>query len=431
MEVFFFTIILLQLVIATTLFRTLVHPIVILKAASAVSVFILIFYSRIWELSISIETIFIFSSGLLWFDLGFSSMRFIKGKINRKRAVTKEINNEYFSAYKALLIVLLQIIIVILFVKLGSGHLNYSSGIEGFSSSLMHLKQARKIGEAQTIGMLQYAITASTIIGIVYTYISWREWTENRLNKRLVIFILPIILTLFIFFVTGRRSFLLNVMVALMMFFYEQYLREKENKQIDLNFYIKYASFGTILLFGFYMFFSSLGTLFLKGVTNSRSALDTFALYLSGGLVGFDQVYKSYIQTSKVFGQNIFRIVYKILNVLPGANFPANETITTSIYAGNNFVTNVYTGNLHYMADFGYLGVIIANIGIGMFYGYLYTKAKNESEVKFWNVIYAFFITSLLTYTGSESFYLPMTLNLQYFILFFVLLKTPLLKKYI
>src|SRR5699024_1921739 len=98
-------------------------------------------------------------------------------------------------------------------------------------------------------------------------------------------------------------------------------------------------------------------------------------------------------------------------------------------YYGNVLVTNVYTVNLHYMADFGYAGIIINNFLIGIAFAYMYVKSKNEKMVGFWNVLLSFFTIKLFSYMGAEKFFVSMTINIQQIMLFLILLKTPILRK--
>lgn len=430
MEVLLFVLILLQLTFAVIFIKTLIHPIIILKTFCAFSAFILMFYSEIWGLYISFETLLIFTTGLLWVDLGFFMITVIYNrgarlKGNSKKKIKKH-QNKQFSITGLFLILSFMIITVIAFLNSGKAYIQFGNGIESFSSSVMMLKQARKFGDVN-LGIWQYAITACTIIGIVYMYACLKEWLQNGFSKRILIFSLPVIATLVIFFMTGRRSFLLNIILIFLILTYEYALRKY--KVIPLKFQLKFLTWVILLFSAFYFFFVTAGRLLLKGGSEGEAFFNSFAIYLSGGIASFDKVYESYSFTSTVFGQNMFRIFYEIMNFIPGINFPTDNTINETLYAGNNFATNVYTVNLPYMADFGYLGVVIGNILIGCFYAILFIKSKNEEEIGFWNLLYAFFLISLLSYTGSERYFVPMTINIQYILLFIILLRTPLLYK--
>ncbi|MEK4947793.1 O-antigen polymerase [Carnobacterium sp. FSL W8-0810] len=429
MELLLFLLILLQLMFALIVLKSLIHPIIILKMFCALSAFVLIFYSEIWGLYISLDTVIIFITGLIWVDFGFFIFAMIynkKGKGVRIKKDLRDNQNQQFSVIGTLVILFFMILTVIIFLNNGKSNIQLGSGIEKFSQSLIMLKVARRDGVVPGLGLLQYAITACTIIGIVYTYVCIEEWLENGFSKRVLIFSLPVIVTFILFFMTGRRSFLLNIILIFLIITYEYILRKY--KTIPLKFQFKFLYWIIVLFSGFFLFFVTVGKLFLKAGDEGTNLFDTFAVYLSGGIISFDKVYEYYSLSSTIFGQNILRIFYEILNFIPGVNFPT-ETINESLYMGNNFVTNVFTVNLPYMADFGYAGVIIGNTFIGIFYSLLYYKSKNEEKIGFWNLLYAFSLTYILSYTGSERFFVPMTLNVQYILIFLILLKTPLLYK--
>src|SRR5690606_35948000 len=122
----------------------------------------------------------------------------------------------------------------------------------------------------------QYALTACTIIGIVYVYVCIKEWIANGFNKKILIFSLPIILTFFMFYLTGRRSFFLHLIIIALILIYEYGLR-KYNK-IPLKFQLKFFNWTVLLLICFYFFFVTAGKLLLKGQNVGMGAFDSFAI---------------------------------------------------------------------------------------------------------------------------------------------------------
>ncbi|WP_216830624.1 O-antigen polymerase [Alkalihalobacterium elongatum] len=426
MEILLFFLLLLMLVFTILVVKTLIHPLVILKSICTFSAFILIFYSKIWQVSISLDTVIIFILGLLFVDYGYLFMFYIFNKKRKIPAISPMQSNEMkekeYSTKIALLFFLY--ILGLIIVVISKGQLNINNGIDDLSESIMTLKVDRRDGNVEGLGVWQYPITFATAVGLTYTLVSLKEWFNKGISKNLIIFLLPVISTLLLTYLMGRRSFLLIVIIVSLILSYEFIV--KKNNGITLKQQVRYLFASVTLLTLFYFFFVSVGALFNKNLHGG--AFNVFAIYLSGGIVAFDYVYKDYILTSELFGQNLFRIVYVVLNLLPGANFNT-DTITQTIYLSKEFATNVYTVNLHYMADFGLIGVIIGNVMIGIILGFVYNKSKREREIGFWHILSAFFMFKLLSYTGAEKYFVSMTINIQQVFIFLLLLKTPLLYK--
>lgn len=418
MESFLFLILLLQLFIAIIILKNIAHPIIILKAYCTLSVLGLIRFAPIWGISISPETVLVFSTGLIFVDLGY----FLFSSTVKKKLETNTLDNKSdyglkknFSIKWAVFLTLYIMGCIIYLIYLRQDILMFGSGFGNLSHSILLAKSATRTGDIESLGAFQYLITSCTVIGITYTYILVYEKFKNGFNKRMIIFALPVIATLVLFYFTGRRAFLLNIIIVSAVLVYE--FERRKNRKISFKQQRKLIFFIIIGAFIFYNFFITLGELFGKAGEN------TVAVYLSGGIAAFDAVYEEYILSSQVFGQNIFRLFYKIVNIIPGVSFPTN-TINDTVRVGYGLITNVYTVNLHYMADFGYAGVVIGNTLIGVFYGFLYRKARNEKDVGFWNVLLAYFIINLIAYPGSEKFFVSITVNIQYLVFFYILFKS-------
>jgi oligosaccharide repeat unit polymerase len=430
MEALLFVIALIQLLFAILIIKSLIHPIVILKGAFTLSAFVLIFFSKIWGMHISLKTVLILTSALLWVDFGFiiGSLNIVASKRLKKikdNISLVNIRTIEFSVNGAWVFFMFILVVIGVFLSFGRQYLQLDSGINDLSSSIINLKAARREGDIESLGLLQYAMTFCTIIGVVYTYAAVMEWFNNKFSSRVIILLLPVILTVVLNYLTGRRAILLTIIVVAFIIIYENYIRKY--KKVPLKTQLKFLLYGIVFVALFLYLFVYLGELYNKAGKNGP--LNLIAIYISGGIVSFDKVYDTYAFSSELFGQNTLRVIYKILNVIPGVNFSVDDTISSSISNGYNFVTNVYTVNLHYAADFGYMGIAICNILIGWFFSFIYKNSKKEMQLGFWSVLYAFFVMRLISYTGAEKFFVAMTLNIQYVVFLGIIFKSGLLFK--
>ncbi len=316
-----------------------------------------------------------------------------------------------------------------MYLSIGSEYIVGSDNIKEFTRNLMIYKGETRSNGAVDLGIWTYILLVCRMLGVVYLYFAVKEYMTSGWSKKVSILLMPSIAVFIMGYILGIRSILVIYSLIIVFVAYkiqvksDKYENGRDKKRLE----IKYLIMGILCIGMIFSYFFIAGK--LAGKIDPNEGLNNIAIYLSGGIGAFDNVYKNLTFTSDLFGQQTFRIIYKALNIIPLFDFETQSTISTTIYGTGGFRTNVYTANLNFMADFGYMGVILCNMLIGMFHGFLYNKSKNEIDAGVWTVLNAFFMMPLVSYLNAEKYFAAMPLNAIYFIAIYLLIKLPILYK--
>lgn len=439
MELLFCIIIFIQLLIAIIILKEILHPLVILKEVVFLGTIGLLIFHKQWNINISAMTVFILSTAIIWVDLGFvfttilaniSKGKKICLKNNQNLKKQEHTKNRFnISTTRAILSTIIILTTIIVYLKMGSDYISGADNVEDFTMGLMVYKGQTRSDGSVDLGIWTYILLICRMVGLVYLYFAVKEYMTNGWSKKISVLLLPPISVFIMGYILGIRSILLIYSLIVVFVSYATQLKSnKYGKTINkTRLEIKYFRIGIICIMLIFSYFLIVGK--LSGKVGNNEGLNNIAVYLSGGIGAFDSVYRDYTLTSDLFGQQTFRLIYKTLNIIPWFDFETQNTINTTIYSTGGFRTNVYTVNLNFMTDFGYMGVILCNMLIGMFHGFLYNKSKNEKNAGVWTVLNAFFMMPLVSYLNSEKYFAAMTLNAIYFLSIYILIKSPILYK--
>ncbi|MFR3498679.1 MAG: O-antigen polymerase [Paraclostridium bifermentans] len=439
MELLFSIIIFVQLLIAIIILKETLHPLIILKGVVFLGSIGLLIFHEAWGINISAATVFILSSAIIWVDLGFVFTMMITKISNRENLYLKNNKNLKnkkheqkmlnISTNKAILSTILILITIIVYLSIGSDYIVGSNNIKEFTRNLMIYKGETRSNGAVNLGIWTYILLVCRMLGVVYLSFAVKEYMTSGWSKKVSILLMPSIAVFIMGYILGIRSILVIYSLIIVFVAYkiqvksDKYENGRDKKRLE----IKYFIMGILCIGLIFSYFFIAGK--LAGKIDPNEGLNNIAIYLSGGIGAFDNVYKNLTFTSDLFGQQTFRIIYKAFNLIPLFDFETQNTISTTIYGTGGFRTNVYTANLNFMADFGYMGVILCNMLIGMFHGFLYNKSKNEIDAGVWTVLNAFFMMPLVSYLNAEKYFAAMPLNAIYFIAIYLLIKLPILYK--
>lgn len=141
---------------------------------------------------------------------------------------------------------------------------------------------------------------------------------------------------------------------------------------------------------------------------------DFFSLYVLTGIPAFETIQPN---SSDYYGQNSFRFFYAISYKTGfGKKEPVNPILEFIHPSKDKTInTNVYTAMYPYFKDFGYLGVFIFALLIGMFYGYIFKKATKKDNPMI--VAYSIFATGLILQFMNEMTFTTLSFLLQILII--------------
>lgn len=203
--------------------------------------------------------------------------------------------------------------------------------------------------------------------------------------KKYKYYLLMFIPYVFSIIIGGSRIFLISILSCIMfgiLFFYRRYYGTKGNS-VSLKTLVKIMIFGLTAL---YVIFSFMGT--MSGKINSRTnSSSSFLVYTGSSLVDLSVYVSRGITRSTAFGAHTFTGVYNTLNrflVLPSSIDVGLGYITL----GTGTLTNVYTAFAAYIVDFGFIGMFILQIILGILYTTIFYYVTKRSKTAFCTIVY-------------------------------------------
>lgn len=122
-------------------------------------------------------------------------------------------------------------------------------------------------------------------------------------------------------------------------------------------------------------------------------------------------------ESSTIFGDNVFRLFYAIgYKTHITSEKPVDPLLP---FVTKPIFTNTYTGMYPFYKDFGYKGIIIFSIFLGLIYGYIFRKSQKNDP--YYLILYAYFCYVILMQYVADIFFT----NLAGIIKFMILLYLP------
>ncbi len=233
------------------------------------------------------------------------------------------------------------------------------------------------------------------------------------------------------------------VVVWLISYFFELYFLDKKNKNRVVVLFVLYFLFGIFSMGKTHILTLFLGTIYIlsiKRVIKTKHILISVAtlilifisiqtlrfkknaemarnqmveLYLLSPAPAFEKVTSN---STKQFGENVFRIYYSITYKLGFNKIEPVDTILEFVDVGVG--TNTYTIMYPYYKDFGLKGIAVFALIIGVFIGYVFKKAQKGNVV--FVIIYSMFLYEIAMQFAGDMFFTNLTLNLKRIIIAFI-----------
>lgn len=245
-------------------------------------------------------------------------------------------------------------------------------------------------------------------ISVALAYVSIYQWFSRiaRRGDRTSIFLLlvPIVDALLVcLFSTDRNKFLqfaIFFVILFMLFYRENTKREHPTRFIVLM----VAMLGAVVVVLFFL----LG----KSKQYTSSFLDQISIYGGSGLYCFNLWLEDF-QGPYLYGKSMFTTFLSIVEYLfgmlgirldLGTINQIDEAIGYTTSGGYYFFSNVYSAMRSYVEDFGYLGVLLVPFVLGLFYQWLYCRAKCR-KYSYWWLLYALLIYPVIYFPILERLF--------------------------
>lgn len=391
-------------------------PPVVFSGIFIVSSLIAIPNLKVWNFDMGIRTFSVILLGVFSFVVGYYGIYFLRKKFSGRNELSILISsNTYIRPYKLIIIFFIQLITIYLLYRDISLIANNMGGGYDLSEKIF-LYRTNLIVNNSEEGQLSFLAQHLKFFCKVFSYfLMYKLLDEYFCYKKIKIkYIFLIIIGVGMTFLTGARGEFVFSVIYFGILFYVFWKRKncwRKNCSLK-NIFIILISIAVAI-----MVFSSIG-LILLGREEQLGTGDLWfniwqqiSMYVAAPLKLLDLYMYTDFNTEKLpLGIVTFKNIYSFL----GRRFDI-ESWQVPLLLGSEFrrdngaiLGNVYTAFRTYLIDFGYLGVIVLPLIMGIILAYLYFSIiyKKQRCVLDYNIIiYVFCYMYMMNSFFIESFY--------------------------
>lgn len=405
--------------------KDILQPAVIFLAVYTVSIFCAMVNVKSWGIDLKLETFLIILLG----GIEFIAISYIINKLYLKKNVNsfkddieanknqKDIEQEEkikkikIQNWKLIAIIIYDIIVIMLLIK---SIIDIANSFGQFST----FSQALSIYRANTsyninaslpriVALLLKPIFATAYI-FLFVYIYNIIFTQGKIYKKLfkeAIYLIPVIIYIVQCLLQSNRLNIITVILAgftmCLILWYEKNSWKKVIKIKNL------VILAIVAILGLMMFYKS-ATLIGRKV--SKNMFEYITMYCGGSIECLDLYIREPIEKTNIIGYETFS--YFIRNLNDYHIIKLDKVPTPHLewrYSNDIMVGNVYTAYRRWIYDFGYIGMVILQAIMAIFYNIYYNKIKysknKQSTYNIALILYGSFAYSLFTHPIDSTLY--------------------------
>ena len=386
------------------------NPAVIYSFAFWIFVLMCVIEKNEYNITIHSETVLVIVGG----NVIFLAWNLLLSRKKKKYCCTYELQEIKINKYLVGLIIVMQLITIVFFIKYIS---NISIAFYGGKKSISEMiglydtmtKFWPEIYSSLNVPIpLLYRIFSPISLAASYLIIYVVMNNYFAIKKIKFSHILVILLLAILILLNGSRSPLFRI-VTMMGFLYYYFRYKTGNiKKGSLSLLLKIMVILVMLIVFFVILLEFMGRL----GSQEHSISEYLFTYMGAPIVNLDTFIlkrMNYVNTD-LFGMQTFRPLYNFL----GKMLHNKDWIYTSAnvfsYSANGIeIGNVYTSYYNYLYDFGIAGVFPLVSIVAIYYNFTYrnilTKRKLNHKIDFEVFVYAYLINDLVMQPFSSRFY--------------------------
>lgn len=354
----------------------------------------------IWGTSIDSYTVIIIVSALVCFGLGQYVIQYFFYKSHFMMTTENETNTVLRPSRVFVSIICFAMIIMFLYYANQLYKLSLSYGNNnGFKEMIYYVRTA--IVDGGDINKIaNHFQCLCQCIAYIFATIFCKDLIYSGLNKQNIIYCVPTIIYIPFLILKGERTgfIYLIVFVFIIGAFFSQ---RKSNGSIKTS--IKIVLAGCLGLFLFFIVFRLSGFLKQSGV--GVSAFESISKYTGFSIPAFDEFLKNPFPENTYFGEYTLNRIYSITNQLHLTNIPLSSRYLPFLTLPNGTSANVYTALARYIQDFGYLGMYITMLCMGIIYSCMWKLVKKIHKIDLGVIFYAMFFYPLALISIDDVFF--------------------------
>lgn len=383
--------------------------------------FILAEYDKLYY-EVGFETAFIIVTGILTFISVEWLINVIYQKGN-KIIFDKKIYTIFeIQKWKLILLIIFDVVVLIAtyceVVRIAGLNTNSALGL------INRFKMVNSFGDAEERSVFNPMLIQLSKFSMVGAYICTYFVAYNRIlfgvRKKLILFVLPIILWIPLPLIKANRLDVIQYAVATILYIYLLFMMKKKWRIKGYQKFVKrLIVFVPIFLIVFYLL------KIVMQIGSEMTMVDYIFSYISGSIINLQAYMESPISKSNIWGRESFYRIYNGLNSLGlyKNNFTAHLEFRT---IANGMRVNTYTFFRRPLQDFGYMGMYIVVALASLFYNGLYYRLKHyiNRNKSFIIICYGLFFYPCVLF--AVDFYIKNILTIGMFgtvFLFYVMYK--------
>ena len=321
-----------------------------------------------WNIDYGLKTVGIIISGLSVFVITDICIADYYKNYKRNQIIDNTINATVIDTAKMIFTIILDMLIlyfvykeVIRIAGTGSGFTNMFYAYRQIVNSTS--RTAEQFMNGFVVQCMKYVIGSGFICGVIFVKNVFV--CKERLSKN-IIYIVPGMIMSIMTFVTGNRTNILRLFVALLISTYIL-MQYKTNWSIRISWkYIKILACSLVVVFCFFSF-----SQVILGRSGATTVMDIISNYAGASIQLFNLYLENPARSNLVWGeetfQGIWSLLYKsgisVINVSAFSEFRNLNSMN---------IGNVYTFFRKFYHDFGFFGMIIMTMLIAVFFSRTY-----------------------------------------------------------
>ncbi|WP_195540292.1 O-antigen polymerase [Eubacterium maltosivorans] len=389
------------------------------------STFIALLNQKTWQLEFfSAKTYFTIILALVFFGIGeiiikifFSKKLFVAHKEKRIMLLSQtpiNLSKKLTLGISLMMLVgALQILKKTYEISLQVGN---TDGVMGMLASARVAYIYTDLSLGTDLAIFSFLINA---MGYIFTFILVYNTVHFGKRSFSIITVFPIVVFFFTAALgTGRTVFIRYIVVIITMSVLFVY-QKKNIQKTSVPYLCKLIILVFLALIIFFTFFQILGI--FTGKTGNLTAWDTFSIYTGSSISAFNNFITNYRPVSHFWGNESFYGIYGILNKF-SSYFPNESIHLDFVYFTSIYKTNVYTSLRSYIYDFGFIGMCVIQLLIGMAFSFCYMQIRKKRNNFLSILIYGYFNYGLVMQGIEDTLFRSFMSITQIFELFFIII---------
>lgn len=421
MEIIALLILIILLFINYNIFdKDIVAPAVIFILTFCVSFFDALLNLKIWDTTISADTIFVITIGAVAFTIISILLKSINKKnVNKNEILTR--NYISISKWKLIVFLIFQLIVIFFiqkYVKELAGPYAKDGSLSASISMYQYLTKFTTLKLAFP-KLLTYAYILSNSSAFIFGYVSIYNFFYSHKVNYLVI--LNMLVSMTGSFLTGSRGVAIQVILSIVIIYLLLY--RDNGGEIKLGILVKPLLVLVGLLLSFRFFAKLLGR------DHSLGLFEYISVYLGAPIKNLDTfLNSSYQNGNNIWGFNTFSMQWQWINEKFDLGIPKDTINVDMQFLNGHNLGNVFTAYKDYISDFGYLGAILCIVGMALIMGYLYERTKlteqkeSKNAIKWSRLLFGYLSVNMAFTFFSNKFYESFTVTMLQRVVCWILL---------